>query len=108
VSGGTNLRVIADTAQQAVGDARRAPAAARDFFAALFVDFNLQQLRGTFDDARELRRSTRPKRPRRGALINPWRVVAPMAVKRLISIATVRAPGPVPMRMSMRKSSSAE
>ena len=54
------------------------------------------------------RRSTKPKRPRKGALMMPWRVVAPMAVKGLISMATVRAPGPVPIRMSMRKSSSAE
>ena len=54
------------------------------------------------------RRSTRPKRPRSGALTRPWRVVAPMAVNFGMGSECVRAPGPAPIRMSTRKSSSAE
>ena len=53
------------------------------------VDVHVEQPRGALHDACEFRdarsgssRSTRPKRPRSGALTRPWRVVAPIAVKR--------------------------
>src|SRR5207302_8541761 len=39
---GAHFREVARTAQQPVGDTRRAPAAARDFFSAAFVDLYAQ------------------------------------------------------------------
>ena len=49
-----------------------------------------------------------PKRPRRGAVMRPARVVAPMRVNFLILSLWLRAPGPWPMTMSRLKSSMAE
>ena len=39
----SNLRVIADAAEQAVGDARRAAAAAGDLFGAPSIDLHVEQ-----------------------------------------------------------------
>src|SRR5579884_1831169 len=52
---GTDLGVIADPTQQPVGDARSAPAAARDLGRALRVDGHVQQARGAEHDAGQLR-----------------------------------------------------
>ena len=54
------------------------------------------------------RYSTSPKRLRSGALISPWRVVAPMIVKRSIGMECVCADVPAPTTTSMRKSSITE
>jgi hypothetical protein len=45
---------VADAAQQAVGDARRAARPARDLEAAVGVDRTFQQARPSGDDARQL------------------------------------------------------
>src|ERR1035441_7663458 len=114
---GAHLRIVAHAAQQAIGDARRSPAAARQLFGGIVVDLHAAQAGGGAErctmtvnssTAYGSSRSTSPKRPRSGALMSPCRVVAPMAVKRGMGSECVRAPGPAPTRMSTRKSSSAE
>ena len=60
VSVGAHLRVIADAAQQAVGDARRAAAAARDLLGAVVVDRRRPAACAErVDDARAVRRRRR-------------------------------------------------
>ena len=49
-----------------------------------------------------------PKRALRGDVSKPLRVVAPMSVKGLRDICTLRAPGPLSIMMSIVKSSIAE
>src|SRR5688572_17557698 len=49
-----HLREVAHPAQQAVGDARRAAAAARDLLGAVLVDGDPQQLRRAPDDGRQV------------------------------------------------------
>ena len=98
---GADLRVIADAPQQAIGDARRAPAAAGDLARALLVDLHAEQLRGAAHDERSDRSHRRDSAAaacrsgsRRGALTRPCRVVAPMAVNFGMGSECVRAPGP--------------
>ena len=66
---------------------RGVPAApARDLFGRVLLDRHVEQSRRAVHDLLQLRhwygsrRSTRPNRPRNGALTSPCRVVAPMAV----------------------------
>ena len=51
---GAHLRVIANTSQQAIGDARRAPATSRDLFSAIQIQRHSQQLCGAFHNCRQL------------------------------------------------------
>ena len=48
------LRIVADAAQQAVGDARRPAATARDLFRGGVLNLHMQQLRGTVHDGLQL------------------------------------------------------
>src|SRR5690606_8177423 len=49
-----DLRVVADAAQQAVGDAGGAAGAARDLGGAVGVDLHVEQARGPVDDPLQL------------------------------------------------------
>ncbi|GAA3155408.1 hypothetical protein GCM10017687_86770 [Streptomyces echinatus] len=51
---GLDLRIVADAAQQTVGDAGRAPGAAGDLGGAVRVDLDVQQVRRAVDDALQL------------------------------------------------------
>ena len=51
---GAHLRVIAHAAQQAIGDARRSAAAAREFFGRVVVDAHGEQPRRTLHDDGQL------------------------------------------------------
>src|SRR6266702_3677898 len=54
--GRAHFRKIARAAQQAIGDARRAAAAARDFFSATFVHLDVQNFRRAVNDDQQIRR----------------------------------------------------
>src|SRR5260370_13159539 len=53
-AGSPHLGVVAHTAQQAVGDTRRATGAARDFDGTGTIDAHTENLGGTFDDDAEV------------------------------------------------------
>jgi len=54
VSGGADLRVVADSAEQAIGDAGRASGTAGDFGGAFAIDFHAEDFCGTLDDDAEI------------------------------------------------------
>src|SRR5213596_1746749 len=93
-----DLCVVAHTAEQAVGDARRAAGTARDLGRAVFLDRHLQDARRPQDDGLQLLR---------GEVSDPARVVAPIRVNRGRSSLIVRVDGPCPMMRSSWKSSIA-
>lgn len=82
-----DLGNIPDSAQQPVGNPRRAARPLGDFVSPGLINDGLQQARGSHDDSFEivgvveLKRDTIPNRSRSGLVSMPARVVAPTKVK---------------------------